>query len=150
MQERAEIVQKLKRYFQVRELVCPHTFARWGEQSWRFLDTTALAVLLTLRERVLSVPLVCNTQLLTQRGLRCNICAIPSNKTRAAQQYLSAHCFGKAFDLQSPSMNAAEMRKRIEAHAAELPCGVRVERSVNWLHIDTMTEWSSGVEFFNG
>lgn len=149
MQNRDTIVQELQRYFKVSELVCPHTARRWGEQSWRFLDTATLAVLLKLRTDILAVPLVCNTATLTQRGLRCNLCAIPSNKTRAAQQYLSAHLFGKAFDLSSPSMTAAEMRRRIEARAAELPCAIRVERDVNWLHFDTLTEWTSGVQFFN-
>jgi hypothetical protein len=30
---RQDIIRELHNYFQVRELVCDHTFAKWGERS---------------------------------------------------------------------------------------------------------------------
>ena len=33
---REEILAAIRPYFDVDELVCDHTYARWKEQSWRF------------------------------------------------------------------------------------------------------------------
>ena len=43
---REQTIEALRPYFRVSELVCQHTFARFGEQSWQFLDTDLLRVLL--------------------------------------------------------------------------------------------------------
>ena len=44
---RQEIIRQLKRYFDIRELVCSHTYQKFGENvSWQFLDTEALHTLL--------------------------------------------------------------------------------------------------------
>ena len=134
---REQIISQVGEYFSLPELVCPHTVAKWGVKAWQFLDTDALHTLLVLRRDILRVPLVCNTSTLTQRGLRCNICDIPKRKTLEGAQYLSAHTMGKAFDLTSPQMSAADMRKKIMQHASELPCNIRIEDGVNWLHFDT-------------
>ena len=50
--------------------------------------------------------------------------------------YLSAHNNGMGLDLSSPIMSAEEMRKKIELNSDLLPYPVRIERYVNWLHID--------------
>lgn len=134
--ERQQIVEQVRRYFDISELVCPHTLDKWGGRSWQFLDTQALHTLLVLREDVLQVPLICNTKTLTQRGLRCNLCEIPRNKTAAGKQYLSAHTMGKAFDLSSKELSAEEMRVLIRASADKLPCNIRLEAGVSWLHFD--------------
>ncbi len=134
---RADIIAGIGEWFLLPELVCPHTFRKWGEKAWQFLDTDALRVLLALRCDILQVPLICNGQGHTQRGLRCNICDIPAGKTRQGVQYLSAHTMGKAFDLTSPAMSAADMRRQIDAKADLLPCNIRVEDGVTWLHVDT-------------
>lgn len=138
MMNRSEIIAGLGEWFTLPELVCPHTWRKWGDKAWQFLDTDALHVLLLLRRDILRVPLCCNVGgVHTQRGLRCNLCDIPAGKTRQGVQYLSAHTMGKAFDLTSPTMTAAEMRQRIDASADLLPCNIRVEEGVTWLHFDT-------------
>ncbi len=134
---RSEIIAGIGEWFTLSELVCPHTYRKWGDKAWQFLDTDALHVLLVLRRDILQVPLCCNGGGHTQRGLRCNLCDIPAGKTRQGVQYLSAHTMGKAFDLTSPCMSAAEMRRRIDTNTDLLPCNIRVEDGVTWLHVDT-------------
>lgn len=136
--ERNEIIKELKKYFNIKELVCPHTYKRYGESSWKFLDTEILETLLVLRTKILCVPLICNNYSvnLTQRGLRCNLCELTKEKTLKNILYISAHSNGKGFDLTSPKMTAEEMRQKIKENAHLLPHPVRIEKDVNWLHID--------------
>ena len=134
---RKEIIEELKKYFKIKELVCPHTLERHGDKSWMFISTMALDLLLVLRRDILAVPLVCNTKSLTQRGLRCNQCDIVKGKITP---YLSAHVTGNGFDLSSPDMSAEEMRLKISKCVDMLPCKVRIEQGVNWLHIDVYDE----------
>lgn len=136
--ERNEIIKELKKYFNIKELVCPHTYKRYGESSWKFLDTEILETLLVLRTKILCVPLICNNYSinLTQRGLRCNLCELTKEKTLKNILYISAHSNGKGFDLTSPKMTAEEMRQKIKEKAHLLPHPVRIEKDVNWLHID--------------
>ena len=134
--KRQEIIQELRKYFKIQDLVCPHTLKSWTDKSWMFIDTEILHTLLVLRKEILKVPLVCNTKTLTQRGLRCNLCEINKDKTERDVLSLSAHSNGKGFDLSSPDMSAEQMRKKIMQHADLLPYPVRIEEDVNWLHID--------------
>ena len=136
--ERDNIIKELKKYFNIKELVCPHTYKRYGESSWKFLDTESLETLLVLRTKILCVPLTCNNYSinLTQRGLRCNLCDLTKEKTLKNTLYISAHSNGKGFDLTSPEMTAEEMRQKIKENAHLLPHPVRIEKDVNWLHID--------------
>ena len=133
---RSEIISSLKKYFKVKELVCPHVFKKHGERAWKYLATIYLHTLLVLRRDILQVPLVCNTATLTQRGLRCNLCDIVKEKTEDDIVYLSAHHLGIGGDLSSPEMTAEEMRQKIEEKQDLLPYPIRIEKGVNWLHVD--------------
>ena len=133
---RSEIISSLKKDFKVKELVCPHVFKEHGERAWKFLATIYLHTLLVLRRDILKVPLVCNTKVLTQRGLRCNLCEIVKEKTEDDIVYLSAHHLGIGGDLSSPEMTAEEMRQKIEENQDLLPYPIRIEKDVNWLHVD--------------
>lgn len=130
------LIEELKQYFNIKELVCPHVYEKFGERAWIFLDTMALRLLLVLRRDILKIPLVCNTSTSHQRGLRCNRCKLVQSKTTP---YLSAHVTGKGFDLTS-SLSAEEMRLKIAEKVDLLPCKVRIEQDVTWLHIDTYDE----------
>ena len=136
--KRGEIIKGLKKYFKITELVCPHTYKRYGDMSWMFLDTEALHTLLVLREDILQVPLICNSYSigLTQRGLRCNLCELIKEKTENDELSLTAHGNGKAWDLTSPKMTADEMRRKISQKSHLLPYPVRIEKGVKWLHVD--------------
>lgn len=136
---RSETITALKQYFQVKELVCPHTYQRYGENAWQFLSTCYLETLLVIREQILAAPMYCNTSNLNQRGLRCNLCPIVSNKQSL---YLSAHILGKAGDFTVRGLTAEEARNKIIQNAHLLPYPIRMEKNVTWLHIDTLPQHS--------
>ena len=145
--EREQIIKELGKYFNVKELVCDHTYAKHGEASWQFLDTMYLWCLLILRCDILKAPMTCNYKGYMQRGLRCNMCEIVKGKTK---NYLSAHVLGKAGDFTVSGMTAEQARKKIAQNAHLLPCNVRVEDKVTWLHFDTINQYgiNSKVYFF--
>ena len=130
---RDEILKEIKKFFDVEELVCDHTYAKWGEKSWQFLDTDYLHVLLVIRRDIIKKPMYCNSKTSKQKGMRCNMCQIVKEKKSV---YLSSHLFGKAGDFTSPYMKAEEMRRLIKENADLLPCPVRIEGGVSWLHFD--------------
>lgn len=135
---REKIIRELHNYFQVSELVCGHTFSRWGERSWQFLDTDYLAALLVIRRDILQLPMTCNTSSATQRGLRCNVCELVKEKKK---NYLSSHILGKAGDFTVKGLTAEQARERIIQNAHLLPCNIRLEDKVTWLHIDVLPQF---------
>lgn len=135
---RDEIIKALHKYFQVRELVCTHTFSKWGERSWQFLDTNFLRCLLIIRRDILQLPMTCNHAGANQRGLRCNRCERVKEKE---ENYLSSHILGKAGDFTIQGMTAEEARSRIRNMANLLPCNIRLEDGVSWLHFDVLPQF---------
>ena len=135
---RQEIIEQLSEYFDVKELVCPHTYKKHGEASWQFLDTDWLHSLLVIRRDILQAPMACNGGSYTQRGLRCNICDLVKDKKN---NYLSAHILGKAGDFSVKGMTAEEARQKIKKQGGLLPCNIRIEGGVTWLHFDTINQW---------
>lgn len=135
---RDKIIRELHNYFQVSELVCGHTFSRWGERSWQFLDTDYLAALLIIRRDILQLPMTCNSSSATQRGLRCNMCELVKEKKK---NYLSSHILGKAGDFTVKGLTAEQARERIIQNAHLLPCNIRLEDKVTWLHIDVLPQF---------
>lgn len=136
--DREQIIQDLHKYFQIRELVCAHTHSKWGERAWQFLDTYYLACLLVIRRDILQLPMTCNHSGASQRGLRCNLCQIVKDKDKL---YLSSHLFGKAGDFTVNGITAQEARSRIRNMAYLLPCPIRMEGRVNWLHFDVLPQF---------
>lgn len=130
---RQEILTGIRKYFDIEELVCDHTVAKFGQASWNFLDTDFLHALLVIRRDILKKPMWCNGNGKKQRGLRCNRCQMVRGKTGV---YLSAHCLGKAGDFDVSGMTAEQARMEIKQNAHLLPCQVRLERGVSWLHMD--------------
>ncbi len=136
--ERAEIIEQVKKYFDIDELVCNHILERFGEdRAWDFLDTYVLWVILILRVNILQVPMYCNNHKkgVYQRGMRCKMCELVKEKNYA---YLSAHLLGKGFDFTIQGMTAEQARKKIKMYPALFPCQIRMEKGVTWLHIDVM------------
>lgn len=136
--DREQIIRELHNYFQIRELVCGHTFSKWGERAWQFLDTNFLACLLIIRRDILQAPMVCNHDEADQRGLRCNRCELVKDKSSV---YLSSHVLGKAGDFTVHGLTAQEARSRIRSMAHLLPCPIRLEGGVNWLHFDVLPQF---------
>lgn len=135
---REQIIKDLHQFFQVGELVCEHTHSKWGERSWQFLDTDYLECLLIIRRDILQVPMTCNHSEANQRGLRCNRCELVKEKENV---YLSSHILGKAGDFLVKGMTAKEARSRIRNNAHLLPCNIRLENGVSWLHFDVLPQY---------
>ena len=146
---RQEILAAIRPYFDIDELVCDHTFKKWGEQAWQFLDTDYLHCLLVIRRDILKKPMWCNGNAKKQRGLRCNRCQMVRDKTGV---YLSAHVLGKAGDFSITGMTAEQARQKIKENADLLPCNIRMERAVSWLHFDVLPQYgvTEKVYEFNG
>jgi hypothetical protein len=141
--ERKEIIKKLNYYFSIKELVCPHTFAAFGETSWQFLDLYLLETILVVRRNILQVEMYVNTTQFPQRGFRCNICQIPKDKTLKNQIYLSAHCNGAAIDFDEKGYTAEQTRQTIILNKNLLPHRIRLEKAVNWVHMDIYDDINS-------
>lgn len=134
---REEILKEIKRFFDIDELVCDHTYNKWKEQAWQFLDTNLLWCLLIIRRDIVKMPMYCNSRTSHQKGLRCNMCQMVKSKTSV---YLSSHLFGKALDLTCPGMKAEKMRELIKQNAWRFPCNIRIEGGVSWLHFDVLPQ----------
>lgn len=135
---RDTVIRELHKFFQISELVCDHTHSKWGERAWQFLDTAFLESLLVIRRDILQVPMTCNSSAAHQRGLRCNRCELVKGKSNV---YLSSHILGKAGDFTVTGMTAEQARQRIMANASLLPCNIRLEGGVNWLHFDVLPQF---------
>ena len=136
--ERNEILTEIKRFFDIDELVCKHTLAKWGERAWQFLDTEYLHALLVIRRDIIQKPMYCNSYGINQRGLRCNLCPIVEEKKDI---YLSSHILGKAGDFTVTGLTAQQARARIRDMAHLLPCNIRMEGGVSWLHFDVLPQY---------
>ena len=130
---RKQILNEIKRYFDADELVCDHVYEKWGKLSWRFLDTNFLWCLLVIRRDIIKTPIYVNGKTTHQRGLRCNMCQLVKDKR---VPYLSTHIQGKACDMTIPAMNAEKARQLIIENANLLPCPIRLEKNVSWVHMD--------------
>ena len=145
--DRAILIQQVKNYFDIKELVCPHVYQVFGELSWGFFREDYLDTILFLR-RHFGVKMYCNYAGMTQRGVRCNICQIVKEKQRP---YLSGHVLWCAGDWTFEGYEAEQIRHEIKSIAHLLPCPVRLERSVTWVHIDTLAYGRTGkITEFNG
>ena len=142
---RTEILAAIKPFFDIDELVCPHVYSKWKDASWQFLDTDYLHCLLVIRRDILKKPMYCNGKGKTERGLRCNRCSIVRGKSGP---YLSAHVLGKAGDFTVVGMSAEDARKAIKANASLLPCNIRLEKGVTWVHMDTLNQYGINAKVY--
>lgn len=130
----------IKRFFGIKELVCPDVYERFGESAWQFLDARLLHTLYVIRE-IVGRPVIVNNWAkggnYSQRGLRCNVCSIVREKTSLEKVYVSAHLQGKAVDFHVPGMTSEEVRRFIKEIRLQLPYPIRIERDTDgWVHID--------------
>lgn len=135
---RDNILSAIKHYFDIEELVCDHIYNKFRNNAWQFLDTDYLHALLIIRRDILKAPMFSNGNGATQRGMRCNCCELVKNKSNT---YVSAHILGKAGDFSITGMTAEEARHKIRANAHLLPCNIRMEADVSWLHFDVMPQY---------
>lgn len=143
-----EILQGIKKYFDIKELVGEATYNEYGERSWRFLDFRLLETMFIIRKNI-GKPIYANDWVIgglyDERGLRTNVQEILSDKTSKNQLYLSAHILGKAIDFIVEGMTAEEVRNWIIANQHILPYKIRLEHKKNgkpitWVHLDVIYE----------
>ena len=135
---RNELITKLKENFDIRELVCPHCYKKFGEGSWQFLSTELLSTLYKLRYEIFQQPIIINNWhkggKYDERGLRCNVCSLVKGKKSV---YLSAHCLGMAIDFNVGKLRSEEVFPVIKYNAHRFDYPIRVEKDTNgWTHID--------------
>jgi len=127
------------KHFKMYELVDEKVYNLHGEASERFFDTRLLETIDKIREE-LKKPITINTWKhgggFSQRGLRHNMSQIVKSKNRI---YLSGHVLGKAVDFDVEGMTAKEVREWIILNDNILPYGIRLEKNVNWVHLDVAT-----------
>lgn len=134
---RNELIEKVKKNFQLKELVCPHCVKTYGDKAWQFLSTELLSTIYVLRNEVIKKPMIINNgTTFTQRGLRCNICELVKGKNTP---YMSSHCLGKAIDFHVNGMEAEEVRQLIKDNIDKFEYPIRLEEAVSWCHCDVYT-----------
>lgn len=148
------MIQLLKKYFDLQELVCPHVYnnTRLRAMAWDFFDPRLLETLLFIREKI-GLPIFVNNWYvggsLSQRGLRCNVCALVAEKTRLEKPYITPHLQGIAIDFDVDGMTAQTVRDWLEQNKALLPYPIRVESNVSWVHIDLRNHTSQKISYFS-
>lgn len=139
--EKRKIILELKEFFDIQELVCPHTYKVFGERSWQFLERDLLETLLIVRRDILKVPMTVNNWhwggKFSQRGFRCNICQLVKDRTLKNQIYLTSHANGAAIDFDAKGLTVSKVHALIKANVHMLPVPVRMEAGVTWNHLDT-------------
>lgn len=142
---RNELISKLKENFDIRELVCPHCYNKFGEGSWQFLSTQILSTLYKLRYEIFQQPITVNTWhkggKYDERGLRCNMCPLVKGKKSI---YLSAHCLGMALDFNVGTLTSNEVAQVIRHNADRLEYPIRLEKDTDgWNHVDCYQPYGS-------
>lgn len=143
-----QILTEIKHYFNIKELVGPATYQKYGDRAWFFFNFRALETLLILRKNINRRITVNNWHRngnFSQRGLRTNIQSIVRKKTAKSMLYISAHILGAAFDFDVEGMTAEEVRNWIVQHQGYFPHKMRLEHKkknvpINWVHLDTIFE----------
>lgn len=138
---------RIKKYFDIEELVCKHVYNKFGEMAWEFFNPKLLETLLVIREKLGKPIYVNNWQVggnLTQRGLRCNVCQLVREKSDLGKAYMSTHMQGTGIDFDVKGMSAHEVREWIKKNQILLPYPIRLEDGVTWVHLDMRTDGSKG------
>lgn len=139
---------RIKKYFQIHELVDEDVYNKWRESAWKFIDDKLIETLLVIREG-LDKPMTINNWKwggnFSQRGLRHNRSPLVIGKKGV---YLSAHMLGKAADFDVKGMTAEEVREWIEENEDMFPHKVRLEHKlkgkiIGWCHIDVYDDPSN-------
>jgi hypothetical protein len=126
-------------FFDLSELICPHVYEKYGAKAWNFLDVRAVITINTFRDRIGKPVFINNWQehgSFSQRGLRCPMCQIVKDYIAKDILYMSAHTLGKGFDFEVQGLLAEEVRQWIIKNQNWWPYPIRLERGVNWVHLD--------------
>tara|TARA_R110000868_G_scaffold139805_2_gene354915 strand:+ start:4729 stop:5271 length:543 start_codon:yes stop_codon:yes gene_type:complete len=146
--ERFEIINELKNYFKIYELVGPFAFKIHGERAFKFFSTDSLNMLLITRKGINRSITVNNWYFggkFSQRGLRSNLQNLFRQMFLSRKLYLSGHVLGEAFDFDVFGMDAVSVRNWIIENQHLYPFKIRLENlkngvPISWVHMDAIQE----------
>ena len=129
------------KHFKIQELVSERVYNEYGQYAWNFFDPRLIETIDWIRG-LFNKPVYANDWYrgghLQQRGLRENLSPIVREKTLEGTLYLSGHTMGRALDFDVEGMTAEEVRRILIRVADQLPYPIRIEKDVNWVHVDMM------------
>jgi hypothetical protein len=148
-------------YFSIDEMVCPHVvekYKNWepcnnfGHFAWNFFDMRLL-VTLEIIHKLLDKSILVNNYKYggnnSQRGFRCVKCQLMQDVYMSGELFTDPHALGKAVDFNVMGMSAEQVRQFIIGNKDHLPYPIRMERGVNWVHIDVCSDGSNKIIFFD-
>ena len=136
----------IDKYFDKEELLSRHVLEAGGDYNLLHPDLQNLVV--WIREK-LGRPMFANNWAIggqfSQRGYRTN-----DDPVCKAQKFApgSAHFKGKALDFDVKGMTAEQVRKWLYDNQESAPVRFRVEKGVNWVHVDVMPHKASDKAYF--
>jgi hypothetical protein len=127
------------RHFDLKELVCPDIYAKFGQIAWQFFDDKMLMTLDLLRDQL--GPIYVNNWDINgefdERGFRCIQCSLVRKAIKDKRLYVSPHMTGQGVDFDVEGMSAGEVRIWILSNQIKLGFPIRLEKNVTWVHLDT-------------
>jgi hypothetical protein len=127
------------RHFDLKELVCPDIYAKFGQIAWQFFDDKMLMTLDLLRDQL--GPIYVNNWDIKgefdERGFRCIQCSLVKKAIKDKRLYVSPHMTGQGVDFDVEGMSAGEVRIWILSNQIKLGFPIRLEKNVSWVHLDT-------------
>lgn len=139
-------------FFDLPEICCPHVYNKYGEFAWNFFDPRAIILINTFRDRIGKAIFVNDWEIhgnFSQRGLRCLKCEIVQDKIISNENYMSAHCLGKAFDFDVQGLMAGEVREWLIKNKNWWPYNFRLEDGVSWIHCDLFNDTNDKIKLFS-
>ena len=136
----------ISKYFDKEEIMSRHVFEAGGDYD--LLDADLQKLVVWIRE-TLGRPMYANNWSIggqfSQRGYRTN-----DDPVCKAQKFAigSAHFKGKALDFDVKGMTAEQVRKWLHDNQDSAPVRFRVEKGVNWVHVDVMHHRASDKAYF--
>jgi len=118
------------KHFKIHELVPPKVFEERGERAWELLDSRALEILDTLREKY--GPMTINNY---KWGGNRQWSGLRTPDSSYFRPY-SQHVFGRAFDCLFAETTAEKVRQDILDHDFGLEGINSIELGTSWLHFD--------------
>jgi len=141
----------MSEHFILQELVCKHTFDKYGKFAENFLDPRLIITLETIRERI-NKPIFVNSWdsggRFDERGLRCPHCDIVKKEIAKGNLYMSAHTLGRGVDFDVQGLLSDEVRLWIAKYKNWLPYPIRLEKGVSWVHLDLFNNTRDKIVFF--
>ena len=136
---------KILKHFIIKEFVPPEIWNIEGEQSILHLDEKIIITIEQIREffnRPITINDWCYGGKFKYRGFRPESCNVGATH--------SMHRIGKALDFDVQGIVAENVRKEIVKNSFRFPFLKRMEKNVNWVHIDIKETKRKGIYLFKG